>query len=221
MKKTAYEMRISDWRSDVGSSDLLGYFGRIGNGSTPKKTNPVYWQSPITPWLTSAKVHEGIISSADQFVSQIAVKECHLPVVPAGSLLIAITGQGKTLGNSALVEFDPTINQHLAYVRFDRNDVVPGYVYPFMRSRYEELQSVGRAGGSTKAALTCAFLRDYRLPLPAKVEQRDIAAAIAPLDRKLAHHRAKRAALDALFQTTLHQLMTGQVRVAKIGRAHV
>src|SRR3546814_14728041 len=44
----------------------LGDFGRIGNGSTPKKTNPVYWQSPITPWLTSAKVHEGIISSADQ-----------------------------------------------------------------------------------------------------------------------------------------------------------
>src|SRR3546814_15829240 len=66
----------------------------------------------------------------------------HLPVVPAGSLLIAITGQGKTLGNSALVEFDTTINQHLAYVRFDRNDVVPGYVYQFMRSRYEDRKSV-------------------------------------------------------------------------------
>src|SRR3546814_13317384 len=81
------------------------------------------------------------------------------------------------------------------YVRFDRNDVVPGYVYQFMRSRYEELQSLGRAGGRTKAAMTCAFLRDYRLPLPATVEQRDIAAAIATIYRKLAHHRAKRAAL--------------------------
>src|SRR3546814_18791960 len=83
-----------------------------------------------------------------------------------------------------------------------------------MRSRYEELQSVGRAGGSTKAALTCAFLRDYRLPLPAKVEQRDIAAALATIDRKLAHHRAKRAAPDALFQTTLPPLIPGQLRVA-------
>lgn len=192
----------------------LGDFGRIGNGSTPKKSNAAYWQDATTPWLTSAKVHEGIIYSADQFVSELAVKECHLPVVPAGSLLIAITGQGKTLGNSALVEFDTTINQHLAYVRFDRNDVVADYVYQFMRSRYEELQSIGRAGGSTKAALTCAFLRDYRLPLPAPDEQRDIAAALATIDRKLAHHRAKRAALDALFQTTLHQLMTAQIRVA-------
>jgi type I restriction enzyme S subunit len=192
----------------------LGNFGRIGNGSTPKKTTPEYWRDPTTPWLTSAKVHDGIILSADQFVSDAAVKECHLPLVPAGSLLIAITGQGKTLGNAALVEFDTTISQHLAYVRFDSGDAEPGYVYQFMRSRYEELQNVGRAGGSTKAALTCAFLRDYRLPLPPLVEQRAIAAALATLDRKLAHHRAKRAALHDLFQTLLHQLMTAQVRVA-------
>ena len=194
----------------------LGDFGRIGNGSTPKKTMPAYWQNPTTPWLTSAKVHDGIIRSADQFISEIAVKECHLPVVPAGSLLVAITGQGKTLGNSALVEFDTTINQHLAYVRFDREGVVPEYAYQFMQSRYEELQAVGRAGGSTKAALTCAFLRSYRLPFPPVDEQRDIAAALTTIDRKLAHHRAKRAALDALFQTILHQLMTAQIRVAEL-----
>ncbi|MEY2167504.1 MULTISPECIES: restriction endonuclease subunit S [unclassified Rhodanobacter] len=194
----------------------LGDFGRIGNGSTPKKTTPEYWRSPTTPWLTSAKVHDGIIRSADQFVSDAAVKECHLPIVPAGSLLVAITGQGKTLGNSALVEFDTTISQHMAYVRFDHDGAVPGYVYQFMRSRYEELQSVGRAGGSTKAALTCAFLRDYRLPLPPTNEQRDIAAALATIDRKLALHQKKRAALNDLFQTTLHRLMTAQIRVADL-----
>lgn len=49
-----------------------------------------------------------------------------------------------------------------------------------------------------------------------KSDQSKIAAALATLDRKLAHHRAKRAALDALFQTTLHQLMTGQIRVASL-----
>src|SRR3546814_1431241 len=86
------------------------------------------------------------------------------------------------------------------YVRFDRNDVVPGYVYQFMRSRYEELQSVGRAGGSTKAALTCAFLRDYRLPLPAKVEQHDIAAAIATIDRKLARSEEHTSELQSLMR---------------------
>jgi len=55
------------------------------------------------------------------------------------------------------------------------------------------------------------------LPIPStESEQRDIATTLATIDRKLAHHRAKRAALDALFQTTLHQLMTAQVRVADL-----
>jgi type I restriction enzyme S subunit len=192
----------------------LGDFGRIGNGSTPKKTRPEYWRNGSTPWLTSAKVHEGVIREADQYVSEVAVKECHLPIVPGGSLLIAITGQGKTLGNAALVEFDTTINQHLAYVRFDNDDVHPPYVYQFMRSRYEELQAIGRSGGSTKAALTCAFLRDYRVPCPPIHEQREIAAALATIDRKLAHHQRKRATLNDLFQTMLHKLMTAQIRVA-------
>src|SRR3546814_18235380 len=142
-------------------------------------------------------------------------------MVPAGSLLIAITGQGKTRGNSALVEFDTTINQHLSYVRFDRNDVVPGYVYQFMRSRYEELQSLRRAGGSTKAALTCALLRDYRLPLPAKVEQRELPPAIATIDRKPPHHRPQPPPLAPLFQTHLHPPMPRPPRDATEATRHV
>ena len=194
----------------------LGEIGRIGNGSTPKKTRVDYWNDGATPWLTSAKVHEGLIHSADQFVSDVAVKECHLPIVPKDSLLVAITGQGKTLGNVALVTFDTTISQHLAYVRFDRKDVHPAYVYQYLRSRYHELQGIGRSGGSTKAALTCAFLRDYRIPYPSLDEQRDIASSLAAIDRKLAHHQKKRSALSDLFQSLLHQLMTAQTRVTDL-----
>src|SRR3546814_10147380 len=34
-QKTAYEMRISDWSSDVCSSDLVGVATRIGSGPAP------------------------------------------------------------------------------------------------------------------------------------------------------------------------------------------
>ena len=52
--------------------------------------------------------------------------------------------------------------------------------------------------------------------MPDLDEQRDITATLATLDRKLAHHQQKRAALNDLFQTTLHQLMTAQIRVADL-----
>jgi type I restriction enzyme S subunit len=191
----------------------LGSLAKIGNGSTPKRNNEGYWQGGTIPWLNSAKIHERFITEADQFVTDLAVKECHLPRVKPGSLLIAITGQGKTLGNSALVSFETCINQHLAYAQFTSPRLVPEFTLWFMQTRYEHLRSISQAGGSTKGALTCGYLKTYPIPLSSLNEQREIAGVFAALDRKEKLHERKHAALIALFHTLLHELMMAQIRV--------
>jgi type I restriction enzyme S subunit len=191
----------------------LGSLAKVGNGSTPKRDNEDYWQGGTIPWLNSAKIHERFITEADQFVTDLAVKECHLPRVNPGSLLVAITGQGKTLGNTALVYFQTCINQHLAYAQFATSRVVPEFVLWFMQTRYDHLRSISQGGGSTKGALTCGYLKTYPVPVPAVDEQHAIADVFAALDRKEKVHRRKHAALTALFHTMLHQLMTAQLRV--------
>ena len=207
-KETPVGLIPESW--DIASLETLG---RIGNGSTPKRTNPAYWMRGKTPWLTSGKIHEGVITSADEFVTELAVQECHLPMVKAGSVLVAITGQGKTLGNAALVTFDTCISQHLAYIQFTNQGVIPGFVVLFLQSRYEELHRAGQAGGSTKGALTCSFLRNYRMPLPPPGEQEEITEILQAIDRKIAVHDAKQQAWQDLFKTMLHKLMTAQIRV--------
>ncbi len=191
----------------------LGSLGKIGNGSTPKRGNDGYWEGGSIPWLNSTKIHEGFITRADQFVTDLAVKECHLPRVKRGSLLIAITGQGKTLGNSALVLFETCINQHLAYAQFTSPRVVPEFVFWFMQTRYEHLRSISQAGGSTKGALTCGYLKTYPIPVPSLDEQQEIARIFATFDHKEKVYESKHGALNELFRTLLHQLMTAQIRV--------
>lgn len=196
---------------------LLGQLGRIGNGSTPKRDNERFWREGTTPWLNSGKIHEGVIESADQFVTNAAIAECHLPVVPAGSLLVAITGQGKTLGNVARVTFDTTVNQHLAYLRFDSEGVEADFIRYYLASRYDVLRAIGSAGGSTKGAITCAELKHFRVPrLSSLAEQHEIATALQTIDRKLSHHERKRDVLQELFRTLLHELMTGRIRVHEL-----
>jgi len=52
------------------------------------------------------------------------------------------------------------------------------------------------------------------MPLPETInEQREIAAAISCVDKKLTYHQRKHATLTALFRTLLHQLMTAKIRV--------
>jgi type I restriction enzyme, S subunit len=191
----------------------LGSLAKIGNGSTPKRDNEGYWGGGTIPWLNSTKIHERFITKADQFVTDLAVKECHLPHVKPGSLLIAITGQGKTLGNSALVSFETCINQHLAYVQFISPKIAPEFVLWFMQTRYEHLRSISQAGGSTKGALTCGYLRTYPIPVPSLDEQHEITSVFTVIDRKEKAHELKHILLTSLFRTLLHQLMTAQIRV--------
>ena len=117
----------------------LGALAKVSNGSTPKRDNQAFWQGGTIPWLNSARIHDRFITEPDQFVTDLAVKQCHLPRVKPNSLLIAITGQGKTLGNSAIARFETCINQHLAYAQFTSEKIIQDFVLWFMQTRYEFL----------------------------------------------------------------------------------
>ena len=191
----------------------LGELGRVGNGSTPKRTIPAYWSDGTYPWLTSAKVYDRDITSADQFVTATALAECHLPKVQPGALLMAITGQGKTLGHCAVLRVEATISQHVAYVQTDLTRANPGFVRGYLETLYDYLRQVGAGGGSTKGALTCAFLRSLPVPLPSLPEQDEIVEVLDAIDRKIELHQQKRAVLEELFKALLHKLMTGEIDV--------
>lgn len=194
----------------------LGTLGRIGNGSTPKKANSAYWTDGTYPWLTSAKVYDREVAQADQFVTMRALSECHLPRVQPGAVLIAITGQGKTLGHCAVLRIEATLNQHLAYVALDQSRMDSVFLRGYIETQYNYLRQVGAGGGSTKGALTCGFLRDLPVPVPPMNEQREIVTILDAIDRKIDLHRRKRVVLEQFFETLLHKLMTGEIRIAAL-----
>lgn len=194
----------------------LGNLGQIGNGSTPRRTVPEYWGGGEFPWLTSAKVYDRIVREADEHITQVALEECHLPVLAPGAVLIAITGQGKTLGHCAVLGIHATINQLLAYLQPDLVRADPRFLAGYLETLYPYLRQVATGGGSTKDALTCAFLRQLLVPLPTLADQKAIVTILDAIDRKITLHRRKRALLDELFKSLLHKLMTGEIRVADL-----
>lgn len=118
------------------------------------------------------------ISEADQFVTQYAVQECHLPIVKKGSVLVAITGQGKTRGNAAVLSMEATISQHLAFITPDSFKLNSWYLRWLFLSAYEFLRNLSDDTGSTKGALTCESVSSLRIPLPPSHEQRRIVSSI-------------------------------------------
>ena len=195
----------------------LGYLTSVGNGSTPSRGEARYWVDGSHPWLTSTKINEGAIVAADEFVTQAALRECHLPRVPAGSILVAITGEGQTRGRTAILNIDSTVSQHLAYVTPDGPGVTAGFLVRLFEARYEWLREESSGSGSTRAALTCEFLRSIRLAFPPPGEQQAIATMLDLETARIADLISKvHQAMDQLieFRTALiSAAVTGKIEV--------
>lgn len=188
----------------------LGHWVNVGNGSTPGRDESRYWINGSYPWLTSAKINDGVIGAADEFVSEVALRECHLPRVRAGSVLVAITGEGQTRGRAALLTIESTISQHLAYVTPSGPRLRTDYLRRVFESRYEWLRSESSGAGSTRAALTCEFLRSIQVAIPPSEEQQSIAAV---LDRETEGIEA----LIAIVREAIDRL--NELRIALISAA--
>ncbi|RJQ50216.1 MAG: restriction endonuclease subunit S [Nitrospiraceae bacterium] len=162
-----------------------GHFSQVGNGSTPSRENSEYWSNGTIPWLNSAVVNRDEVTDAEQFVTDIAFRECHLPMVSTGSVLVGITGQGKTRGLSVVLSCEATINQHIAFITPDKERADSWYLRWLLFSAYNYLRAISDDTGGTKGALTCEELAGLRVPLPPLSEQRAIVTYIATETAKL------------------------------------
>lgn len=200
----------------------IGHIASVGNGSTPSRGNAAYWAGGTYPWLNSSSVNVGTINQADQRVTERALRECHLPRVPAGSVLVAITGQGKTRGTAAVLEIEATINQHIAYITpltFGRL-VAPEYLRAFLFVAYPELRRISDDSGSTKGALTCEDLRHFRIALPPFIEQMQIVRSsmerTAAVRATLEHAQREVSLLHEYRARLIADVVTGKLDVRKV-----
>ena len=164
----------SDW-----SMVRLGKYARIGNGSTPLKDNASYWEGGTFPWLNSAVVNGDTVDEGSEYVTDTALRACHLPIVEPGALLVALTGQGKTRGQVTVLRIQATINQHLAYLALDESRFDFNYLFWTLTGMYAALRMVSDGQGGTKGALTCDDLARFEVPMPPLSVQREIAKTVS------------------------------------------
>ena len=70
--------------------------------------------------------------------------------------------------------------------------------------------------GATIKGVPRQDLLKLPIPLPPLDEQREIARMLQAVDAKIAAEQARRAALEELFKTLLHELMSGRLRLPNI-----
>ena len=154
------------------------------SGSTPSRDKKDYWKPGQYAWVKTGEVAYQPIFHTEECISDKALRECSLTLLPPKTVLIAMYGQGKTRGQSAVLEIPATTNQ-ACFAILPNETLYPEYLHYWLRHSYSNLRSLSEGRGGNQANLNGAMLKEFKVPLLPINKQIEIAKSIQDMFRQL------------------------------------
>ena len=122
--------------------------GKVGTGATPLKSNNKYYKGNIS-WVTSKSTSSLFVEEADDYITNLALKETNCKVNPVHTLIIAMYGQGKTRGQVSELLIEAATNQAIATVLVDESEIDRTFVKYFFIYNYETMRQMAERWSTT------------------------------------------------------------------------
>lgn len=181
----------------------------LAAGGTPSRDNPEYWHGDVS-WVKTGEIAYGVISSTEERISRLGLANSSAKVFPAGTLLMAMYGQGATRGRVALLGIEAATNQACLAIR-PGDSMTPRFLFHVLAERYDDLRQLGHEG--TQKNLNAQLVGDVRVPQPSIDEQRVIAAVLDTITNRIEAERTTVEAARATKACLMSVLLSGEVRV--------
>lgn len=101
----------------------IKYIARIGSGGTPDRNHPEYWNGDI-PWIKTGELQNDIITNVEEYITEIGLNNSSAQLFNEDTILIAMYGQGKTRGMTALLRFPASTNQACAALTVTNKNII-------------------------------------------------------------------------------------------------
>ena len=183
--------------------------GSICRSIVPGRDKPKRFDGSI-PWITMPDIRwRNYVdhSTSGLALSKEAIEEVRGKIIPKGSVIMSCVGE---FGFTTIAEREIVINQQLhAFVCPDNLD-------PFFLSHALQLQKSYMeriAHFTTIAYMSKDKCNSVPIPYPSISDQRAISKHLKAVDEKIAIEDQRKTALEVLFNSLLHHLMAGKVRV--------
>jgi type I restriction enzyme S subunit len=170
------------------------------------------------PYLRVANVQDGYLDLSEIKYIRIRRSETERYKLQQGDVVLTEGGDFDKLGRGFIWndQVPNCIHQnHIFAVRVNRQVLSPEYLAYLVQSGYGKAYFLSVAHRTTNLA---CINKTKLSALPALIssleEQEQVAEQLQIIDGKTAAEQQRKSALEALFQSTLQQLMTGQTRLS-------
>lgn len=171
------------------------------SGATPLRANKSFYGGSV-PWLKSGEVIGDAISTTAESITDAGLAGSASWLVPAGAVLVALYGDGKTRGQVGRLAAAMATNQAVLALVADESKADPDFLYYWLRSRQGALRNKG--AGAAQKNLSKGLVVSEPFPALSVAEQATSLKQVIGLER--ARHKVS-GELDAL-KTLRSSLLT-------------
>ena len=165
-----------DWIGDIPKSwkvKPIAYMTKSRSGGTPDRNNLLYWENGIIPWMSSGEVNKVNIYDTDEKITTLAVHHSSAKIISKNAVMVALNGQGKTKGMSAILRIDSACNQSLCAFSCNAGILYYEYLFWCFQTMYTYLRQM--SGDDVRDGLAASYVKKQKIPVPKYEEQQAIA----------------------------------------------
>ena len=157
----------------------IGNFADVQTGATPLRRESKYYGGSI-PWVKTGEVARKFANGVEENITEVAIKETNCKVFPAGTVLVAMYGQGDTRGKAAILPFEAATNQACAAIMpsLAHNEV---FLNAQLQLLYEDMRA--KSLGGNQKNLSLGIVKSMKVILPPMEAQQEFAAFVAQVDK--------------------------------------
>ena len=169
-------------------------FTDVISGGTPDRKNNQYWENGTVPWVKTTELQNNRINSVEEYITEKGLNESSAKVVPVDTVLIAMYGQGKTRGMTAILGIPASTNQACACI-LPCETVEPKYLWQYMIMSYGRLRNLAQGGNQPN--LNGNMIKNFTVLVPTVELQMQFVKFVEQVDK------SKVAVQKALDETKL------------------
>ena len=187
----------------------------IGQGGTPSRSIKEYWNNGTIPWLRSGEIRNNIVYDSKEKITELGLKESSATLVPKGTLLLAMTGQGLTRGRVSLLAIEACANQSCAHIKVNKAIIDERFLWYYLLSQYWYIRSLDK--GKNQPGLNTSIIKKFDIPVPPLSVQKRIIEKIEQVKNRIENianeHKNLDYKLEQLPKSVLSKAFRGELIV--------
>ena len=192
----------------------IKYLATIASGGTPDRSHPEYWNGSIN-WAKTGELQNNELYETEEKITELALENSSAKVFSVDTILVAMYGQGKTRGMTALLKVPSATNQACAGITVYSKDITVSYLWLFLMGAYDAIRE--KANGSGQPNLSGALIADFNVTLPPIEEQMNICKTVAMrlphIDSIIKQKETIVDKLTAYKKSLIYEVVTGKKEV--------